>query len=146
MADWGALPLLAHSAAAAMAVMTDLAPAAPDAAIVDQDIIGEVSGVALLDRIAARFGVALPAVILTGETSAGTREELIESGHPWLLKPADPDTLHRLLAEAIAAARSRPLRGGRDRARPTSHDPPPTGCAKHARPGQPEHAWREETP
>ncbi len=104
VADWGAQPLLVLSAAEAMAVMTDMAPQAPDGAIVDQDIIGEVSGVALLDRIAARFGVALPAVIVTGETSAGVRDELIDSGHPWLLKPADPATLRRTLAGVIAAA------------------------------------------
>ena len=89
VADWGARPLPALNASAAMAVMTDLAPGVPDGAIIDQDIIGEMSGVALLDRIGARFGVALPAVIVTGEASAGAREELIDSGHPWLLKPAD---------------------------------------------------------
>ena len=90
--------------------MQRMAPAAPDAAIIDQDIIGDVSGVVLLDRIAARFGIALPAVIVTGATSGEVREELIESGHPWLLKPADPATLRRMLANAVAAARSSPLR------------------------------------
>ena len=84
--------------------MTDMAPDAPDAAIIDQDIIGEVSGVALLDHIAARFGVALPAVIVTGDDLRRVREELMDSGHPWLLKPADPATLRRMLANAVAAA------------------------------------------
>jgi signal transduction histidine kinase len=110
VADWGAQPLAVLSAAEAMAVMQRMAPAAPDAAIIDQDIIGDVSGVVLLDRIAARFGIALPAVIVTGATSGEVREELIESGHPWLLKPADPATLRRMLANAVAAARSSPLR------------------------------------
>jgi signal transduction histidine kinase len=110
VADWGAQPILVLSAVDAMAVMARMVPDAPDAAIIDQDIIGEVSGVGLLDRIAARYGVALPSVIVTGATSASVREELSDSGHPWLLKPADPATLRRMLADAVIAGRRPPSR------------------------------------
>jgi len=106
IAAWGARPLAADSAEAAFAIMDRMEPDAPDAAIIDQGIAGDLSGVAVLDRIAARFAVALPAVVVTGVTTAEVREELTESGHPWLLKPADPAVLRRLLARAIETART----------------------------------------
>ena len=88
-----------------MALLRAMAPDAPDGAVVDRDIKTDMTGIALLDLIAARFGMALPAVVITGGTSLEVLEELSESGHPWLIKPTDPLALRTALAERVARLR-----------------------------------------
>lgn len=100
----GAVPLEAASPAAALSLLGDMAPEAPQAAVVDHDLGGGQTGPDFLDAYFARSGKILPAVILTGSTDALTLATLAATGRPWLIKPVDLDALRSTLAELIDRA------------------------------------------
>jgi len=104
--SWGARPLSAASADEAMTLLALMTPESPDAAVVDLDLGDKVSGIELLKQIEEKFGVAIPAIIVTGSTTAETLERIIASGHSWLTKPTDPDELHDALLCRIGAGRT----------------------------------------
>jgi DNA-binding NtrC family response regulator len=62
-------------------------PPAFDFALVDRDLGGEMSGVELLDHLASRFGVAVPALIMTGASDPKVLRELRDSDYPYVRKP-----------------------------------------------------------
>jgi signal transduction histidine kinase/ActR/RegA family two-component response regulator len=101
--NWGARPLPAASADEAMSLLTLMMPESPDAAVVDLDLGDKVTGIELLTQIEEKFGIAIPAVIVTGSTTAGTMERINASGHPWLAKPTDPGALYEALVRRIAS-------------------------------------------
>jgi two-component system, sensor histidine kinase len=103
--SWGARPLPAASADEAMTLLAIMTPESPDAAIVDLDLGDKVSGIELLKQIEQKFGTAIPAIIVTGSTTAETLERIHVSGYPWLTKPTDPDALHEALARRMGARR-----------------------------------------
>lgn len=65
---------------------SDRAPAF-DFALVDRDLGGSMSGVQLLDHLAARYGVAVPALIMTGASDPKVIRELRDSDYPFVRKP-----------------------------------------------------------
>jgi hypothetical protein len=76
---------------------------------VDHDLGNGRTGPGFLDMYLARTGRILPAVLVTGSTDATTLARLRESGHPWLIKPVDLDTLGPVLAKlADSEARALP--------------------------------------
>jgi signal transduction histidine kinase/CheY-like chemotaxis protein len=101
--SWGARPLPASSADEAMTLLTLMIPESPDVAVVDLDLGDKVSGIDLLKQIEETFGMIIPAIIVTGSTTAETLERINAAGHPWLVKPTDPDALHAALMSRIAS-------------------------------------------
>lgn len=95
LTDWGCRVAEAGSTAEAGMLLTGGLAALPDLIITDLDLGGEISGLALLDRLAASHGIAVPTIVITGDTRPDTIAELKESGHPWLIKPVDPAALRR---------------------------------------------------
>ena len=76
-----------------------------DVAIVDFNLGGDDTGVAVLGRIERARG-RMPALILTGGTDADTLSALEATRRPWLIKPADPEAVARHLKQLVAAARA----------------------------------------
>jgi signal transduction histidine kinase/CheY-like chemotaxis protein len=101
--NWGARPLPAASADEAMTLLTLMMPDSPDVAVVDLDLGDKVSGIELLKQIEEKFGTVIPAIIVTGSTTAETLERINAAGHPWLVKPTDPGALHEALICRIAS-------------------------------------------
>ena len=104
LADWGCRVVEAGSAAEAGVLLTGGLESLPDLVITDLDLGGETSGLALLDRLAASHGIAIPTIVLTGDTRPDTISELKESGHPWLIKPVDPAALRRSAGALLSGA------------------------------------------
>lgn len=101
---WGAQPLPAASADEAMALLVSMMPDRPDAAIVDLDLSGPISGLMLLQQIKLKFGRALPAVIVTGSTTKQAMADLQSSGYRWLTKPTEAEALKIVVSECLGAA------------------------------------------
>lgn len=104
LADWGCRVVEAGSAAEAGILLTGGLATLPDLIITDLDLGGETSGLALLDRLAASHGIAVPTIVITGDTRPDTISELKDSGHPWLIKPVDPSALRRSAGELLSEA------------------------------------------
>jgi signal transduction histidine kinase/ActR/RegA family two-component response regulator len=104
--SWGARPLPAASADEAMTLLALMIPESPDAAVIDLNLGDKVSGIGLLKQIEEKFGTAIPAIIVTGSTTAETLERLNASGHFWLTKPTDPGALHDALVWRIGTGRT----------------------------------------
>jgi CheY-like chemotaxis protein len=100
---WGARPLPARSVDEAMTLLATMAPDMPDAAIVDLDLGTKVSGLDLLRQIETKY-IKLPAVIVTGSTTADTLAMLNESGYRWLTKPTENGALRNALTGAVSAS------------------------------------------
>lgn len=76
----------------------------PDVAIVDFNLGGDRTGIDILRRL-ERVNGPMPSLILTGGTDADTLSAVVATGRPWLIKPADPETVARELKELVAASR-----------------------------------------
>jgi PAS domain S-box-containing protein len=101
---WGVRALPAASADEAMTLLALMAPELPDAMVVDLDLGTKVSGVELLRQIQSKHRADIPALVVTGSTTAETLGMLNNSGYPWLTKPTDPGALHGALVAALGAA------------------------------------------
>lgn len=83
-----------------------------DFVLVDLDLGPEVTGVSLLDRLASEYGVAVPALVMTGSTDHELLRELTRADYPWVRKPVSlPDLAEwvvrlRGLAEAKIVERA----------------------------------------
>lgn len=75
-----------------------------DAAIVDFNLGGDVTGVDVLERLEQAAG-PIPSLILTGGTDAETLSVLVATGRPWLIKPADPEAVARHLKDLVTGPR-----------------------------------------
>jgi signal transduction histidine kinase/DNA-binding response OmpR family regulator len=73
-----------------------------DIALVDRDLGAELTGPELLDYLAAKLHVAMPALLLSGTQDFKVIAELQEAGYPWLSKPVNIDVLLREMARLIA--------------------------------------------
>lgn len=76
---------------------------APDVAIVDYQLGGEVDGLELAAQVRLRYP-EMGVVMVTAETSDGVRRQLAESGLPVLEKPVHPRELRHTLSLFKAAA------------------------------------------
>ncbi len=104
--DWGLNVLAASSPAEVITALDDRTTPRPDLAVVDRNLSSTMTGPELLDHLAVRFQIAIPAIVLNGETSAEVLEELRETGYPYLIKTVDPKALRSALT---ALATNRPL-------------------------------------
>jgi PAS domain S-box-containing protein len=73
------------------------APSLPDLVVVDHRLAGARSGIAVLDEIRRIVGRRIPALIITGDTSAAQVRAIEAAGYPYLHKPIDPERLRMLL-------------------------------------------------
>ena len=87
---------------AACALFAAEPPPRFDIALVDRDLGAELTGPELLDHLAARFHVAMPALLLSGTQDFKVIAELQEAGYPWLSKPVNIDVLLREMARLTA--------------------------------------------
>ena len=62
-----------------------------DIAVVDYDLRAAETGIQFIDRMSAKLGRRIPALVLSGGTDTKTLAALAQSGKAWLTKPADPD-------------------------------------------------------
>ena len=95
---WAAKPLASHSVAEAVSLVES--GAEPDFAIVDYDLGSGPNGIELLALLERNLGRSLPAVLVTGSTDRTAIALVMQSGRPWLKKPADAQAL----ADAVVAA------------------------------------------
>jgi len=72
-----------------------------DMVLMDRDLQSEMSGTELLDHLAARYGVMLPALIISGTADFRVVLDLQESGYPWLAKPVSMPVLLREMQRVI---------------------------------------------
>lgn len=103
LSDRGSTVLLAESVEQAEQMLR--APGRfPDLAVVDINLAGPESGPAFIERIERELAKPLPSLVLTGSTDSQTLIGLSSGRHPWLTKPADPETIAAALSR-IAAGR-----------------------------------------
>ena len=69
-----------------------------DAMLCDYRLAEGADGLAASQRLRARFGLALPVLLITGETAPDRLQRVRDSGVPVLFKPVDPDRLLQALA------------------------------------------------
>lgn len=84
--------ILAESGAAAVEAAVT-AGRLPDLMIADYRLRGGETGIMAVQAVRSATGVALPAIILTGETATEPIEDAVSNGFPVLHKPIDTDRL-----------------------------------------------------
>ena len=99
--SWGYRVLAARSGEDAMDQLADY-PLAPDAIVADFRLTGDETGVQAVRKVEARYGEAIPAILITGDTAADRLREAISSGLPVLHKPVNGRKLKSLLEEMVA--------------------------------------------
>jgi signal transduction histidine kinase len=73
----------------------------PDALVVDLRLRGGASGLEEIASVRAALGTALPALVISADTSAEARAEVRASGHLLLAKPVEPVRLRAALAHLL---------------------------------------------
>ena len=72
---------------------------AADLIIIDYDLSGPETGLSFLERSRLKESFAMDQIILTGRTDSKTLAEIVESGIPWLVKPADSAAIAKCLTK-----------------------------------------------
>lgn len=83
----------------------ELAGRQPDLIITDLHLPGGQSGPDLVQALRARYGHAVPALLLTGDGTAEARRRAEAAGMALLGKPAMPARLRRAVEQALGASR-----------------------------------------
>ncbi len=97
----GYVVLSAHDGPAAIALAQD-GPAGPDLILADFNLPGSFNGVQSVARIRQQTRRSVPAIILTGDISTVTRQEILAEGCTQINKPADHGELLRTVAAMLA--------------------------------------------
>jgi two-component system, sensor histidine kinase and response regulator len=105
IADWGAETIVAGTPEEVFAAIGVPGRPPPELAIIDRDLGSGLTGPALLEAVKQRFGLTIPAVIVTGATDADTLESLRQSGYPWITKPIDVGALRGIVYEMLPMRR-----------------------------------------
>jgi two-component system, sensor histidine kinase len=106
LAEWGYEALTAESATAALAAAARVGQHGQLGLILaDHQLAGERSGIDAIRAVAHEMGEDIPAVIVTGDTSARATAQAKLHGYPVLHKPVDPDLLRGLIEKVAARAR-----------------------------------------
>jgi signal transduction histidine kinase len=100
LAGWGAQIDAFESVAAsrAWAERSDPARVRPDLLIVDYRLEDGLNGVDAIGALRARFGVSIPAILVTGSTMTGHDREAQEHNFHLLIKPVVPNKLRAMIA------------------------------------------------
>ncbi|OIO71276.1 MAG: hypothetical protein COW19_05365 [Zetaproteobacteria bacterium CG12_big_fil_rev_8_21_14_0_65_55_1124] len=102
--SWGCEVLLAESGAELLAELTTHEYPRPDVLISDYRLRGGHTGLEVVSAVQAHFGVAVPAVIISGDVHPEVQKQVDQTGCCWLQKPVQDDELKRVLAELSQAA------------------------------------------
>ena len=100
LAGWGAQIDAFESVAAsrAWAERSDPAVVKPDLLIVDYRLEEGLNGVDAITALRARFGAAIPAILVTGSTMTGHDKEAHDHNFHLLIKPVVPNKLRAMIA------------------------------------------------
>jgi CheY-like chemotaxis protein len=99
---WGCRVVTVADTEAALAAARDQTP---DLLIVDHRLAESGTGLTAVARLRAAVGVALPALVITGETVPERLREAQQSGYPLLQKPVQPARLRAVLQALLAGSR-----------------------------------------
>ncbi len=94
---WGAT-VHAFESVEAVEAWARARPPAPDLAIVDYRLPSGRTGIDAIKSLRAAFGVALPAILVTGSTMSGHEEEASRDDFHLLIKPVAPNKLRAMIA------------------------------------------------
>jgi PAS domain S-box-containing protein len=75
----------------------------PDVILTDYRLGESVTGAEAIARLRRELGEAIPAIVITGDSSSATLREVRAAGHPVLHKPVDPDQLEDLIAKSLGS-------------------------------------------
>jgi signal transduction histidine kinase/CheY-like chemotaxis protein len=99
---WGHSVLCAGSGDDMLALLARN-PALPDVIICDYRLRGEETGIAVIDRLRARFRSDIPAMLITGDTAPDRLEEVSRSGFLLLHKPVAHGRLRAAIGNLMRA-------------------------------------------
>jgi two-component system, sensor histidine kinase len=103
LGEWGYEALTADSATTALAAAAQAARSGTLGLIIsDHQLAGERSGIDAIRAVARQMGEDIPAIIVTGDTSAQAAAQAKLHGYPLLHKPVDPELLRGLIESAAA--------------------------------------------
>jgi two-component system, sensor histidine kinase len=103
LGEWGYEALTADSATTALAAAAQAARSGTLGLIIsDHQLAGERSGIDAIRAVARQMGEDIPAIIVTGDTSAQAAAQAKLHGYPLLHKPVDPELLRALIESAAA--------------------------------------------
>lgn len=93
---WGCTSLAVASAEEAVAQMKT-GNFLPTVIVADYRLRGDATGAEAIARVQEFLGHAVPAIIITGDTSPERLRQATDSGYPLLHKPIDPPRLYQLM-------------------------------------------------
>ncbi len=76
----------------------------PDLLLTDFELYGSVSGMKLAQELPDVIGVCLPAIILTGDITSETMQDIAKTPFVQIAKPAQPEVLLARIAEVLRAS------------------------------------------
>jgi two-component system, sensor histidine kinase len=88
---WGCSVIAAADGAQALRALA--AVGAPDVIICDQRLAGAETGTAVIERLRARYGAGIPAMLITADMAAQRSHEANPQAHLWQQKPVRPAQL-----------------------------------------------------
>jgi signal transduction histidine kinase len=74
---------------------------APDIILSDYRLPGDTDGIAVITRLREKFGRAIPAILVTGDTAPESLQRIAQAGLPLLHKPLRPARLRALLTHLV---------------------------------------------
>jgi signal transduction histidine kinase len=101
-ATWGARVAGGVDAGATLAACAT-ADGYPDLIVADLHLARGVSGIAAVERLRLEFGVAIPALVMSGDTSGEARRRVRDAGLTLLPKPVQASALAASAAALVAA-------------------------------------------
>ncbi|WP_343586085.1 ATP-binding protein [Herbaspirillum sp.] len=102
LASWGYAVLAARSREQAVAALEG---GVPELVLTDFRLAADVTGIDVVRAVSAAMGAAVPAIIVTGDTSPQGINALNASGFPVLHKPLDPAMLQAAIAARLDTPR-----------------------------------------
>jgi len=94
--SWGCATVTGTSLEAALAGLADRRET-PDLIISDYRLADGKTGIEAIERLRIKYGCALPAFLISGDTDSETLKEARAHGHKLIQKPVEPMTLRALL-------------------------------------------------
>ena len=104
---WGA-EVFACSTVDEALIQLSLAAREPDVIIADYRLSSGLNGIHAVEKIRTSFDKDLPAIVITGDTSASVTESIKASGCRLVHKPLEPQVLRRLIDELLSATENGP--------------------------------------
>ncbi|SEO84978.1 Signal transduction histidine kinase [Rhodospirillales bacterium URHD0017] len=101
---WGCRVVTADSSDAALAGLADHQEG-PDLVISDYFLANGTTGVEVIERLRGAFGDAIPAFLISGDTTSERMREADARGLPLLHKPVSPMALRSMVNRLLRAAR-----------------------------------------